>query len=466
MLARAELQRCTDTAAAAGCPQDQVRNFLSVGYVPNPKAWQFHALAREADKEDGPTDILIGGARGGSKTHSIFAQVAHDDCQRWRGIKVLFLRKVKHRATESFEDLTLRILRYQANAYANGKVSFPNGSRIIVGGYNTEKDIDGYLGIEYDIIVIEEATQISQTQLDKIKGSLRSSIPGFRARLYMSTNPGGIGHVYFKKTFVIPYMNGLRQGRYRFLPMTYLDNPWLHQEYIDYLLGLTGSLGKAWRDGSWDVFEGQAFPAFDPTIHVIKPFELDLSWIRKRGIDWGFTAPFSVHWGAFPPTPWPRVYVYRGLRQTGLTVPRQAQLIQQYSPPGERIAFTYADPSMWARKTAADIITSTADEYRDNGITLTPADNNRLSGKRKIDSLLEIQPDGLPGIMFFETCESIIQTFPELIHDEDNPEDVDTEQDDHDYDSLRYLLTSTTGGTTTPTRKPGRHNPLADLLNN
>jgi len=456
MLPMVELDRCVTVARAAGCPSDQVERFLTAGYVPNPKAWVFHALARQADNPDGPTDILIGGARGGSKTHSIFAQVAHDDCQRYPGVKVLFLRKAKYRATESFDDLAKKILRNQPHDYANGKVSFPNGGRIIVGGYNTERDIDGYLGIEYDIIVIEEATQISETQLDKVKGSLRSSIPNFRARLYMSTNPGGIGHAYFKKLFVLPYMRGLRNGPYRYLPMTYKDNPWLHQEYIDYLERLSGKLGKAWRDGDWDVFEGQAFPNWNPEIHVIKPFEIDPAWMRKRGIDWGFAAPFGCGWGAFPPTPWPRVYVYREVYQTGLTVPAQARMINAYTPPSEQISFTYADPSMWARKTAGEMITSTASEYAQNGIMLTPADNDRLSGKRKVDTLLDIQPDGLPGLMVFETCVNLIRTLPELIADERNPEDVDTTQEDHAYDYLRYLLTNTVGASIPKknTRKP------------
>lgn len=441
-----ELDRCVKAAYEAGCPRDQVENFLNAGYVPNRKAWNFHALARRADGNDGPYGILLGGSRGGSKSHTTFAQVALDDCQRVPGLKVLFLRKIQKSAAESFEDLISRTLRNipHETVKAPGQVRFPNGSRVLIGGYSTPRDIDKYLGIEYDLIVIEEATQLAEEKLNMIRGSLRTSKANWRTRLYLTTNPGGIGHAHIKKTFVVPEIRGIA-SRWRFVPMGYKDNPWLHQEYIDYLEGLTGSLGKAWRDGDWDVFEGQAFPTWNPEIHVIKPFEIDPSWMRKRGIDWGYAAPFACLWGAFPPTPWPRVYIYREVYQSGLTVPAQARMINTYTPPNEIIQFTYADPSMWAKKTIKDIVTSTADEYAQNGILLTPADNDRLSGKRKIDSLLEIQPDGLPGMMVFDNCTNYIRTFPELVCDEKNPEDVDTKQEDHLFDGSKYLLTNTIG---------------------
>ena len=38
-------------------------------------------------------------------------------------------------------------------------VTFENGSRIVLGHYQHETDIDAYLGLEYDLIAIEEAMQ-------------------------------------------------------------------------------------------------------------------------------------------------------------------------------------------------------------------------------------------------------------------------------------------------------------------
>jgi hypothetical protein len=41
------------TAKRMGCPKDQVENFLSAGYVPQPKQLEFHAAARECDRTGG-----------------------------------------------------------------------------------------------------------------------------------------------------------------------------------------------------------------------------------------------------------------------------------------------------------------------------------------------------------------------------------------------------------------------------
>jgi hypothetical protein len=74
-------------------------------------------------------------------------------------------------------------------------------------------------------------------------------------------------------------------------------------------------------------------------------------------------------------------------------------------------------------------------------VYLTPAVNDRIAGKRKIDKLLEPLADGLPGLLVFETCVNLIRTLPSLVYDTTHPEDVDSSGDDHDYDALRYMLT-------------------------
>jgi hypothetical protein len=40
----------------------------------------------------------------------------------------------------------------------------------------------------------------------------------------------------------------------------------------------------------------------------------------------------------------------------------------------------------------------------------------------------------------FSTCRNFIRTFPSLVYDERHVEDVNTEGEDHSYDSLRYML--------------------------
>jgi hypothetical protein len=183
------IERYVKAAHVAGCPRDQVERFVKSGYFAFPKNLPFHAAARECDRYNGPDEISMGGTRNTGKTHHAMAQVGLDDCQRVPGLKWLFLRKVQKAATESFEDIVTRVFRYIPYEYKEGRVDFKNGSRIITGGFNNDADIEKYLGIEYDGFVGEEFTQLSQQKQERIYGSIRSSVPGWRARKYLTWNP-------------------------------------------------------------------------------------------------------------------------------------------------------------------------------------------------------------------------------------------------------------------------------------
>src|SRR5512138_1666048 len=87
-------ERIASAAAGAGCPPDQVENFLRAGLVLQEKQSLASATARLCDLPGGPEAVGFGGARGGGKTHWMVAQMGADDCQRFPGLKCLLLRKV------------------------------------------------------------------------------------------------------------------------------------------------------------------------------------------------------------------------------------------------------------------------------------------------------------------------------------------------------------------------------------
>ena len=422
-------------AKKAGMPSDQIERFLKAGYAPLPWAMPVHAIAREADKEDGPLWIGMGGARGPGKSHLSMAQLM-DDCMRVASLKALFLRKTKMSASESLDDLVRRVFGSIEYDYAPslGKIEFPNGSRILIGGSQNEKEIEKYIGNEYDDIVIEEASQISEDKIVKFRGSVRSSKDNWRVRIYLTTNPGGMGHSWFKK-----YIIGGRNffgGKTAFFPGTYRDNPFLAKDYIDYLEAIPGQLGKAWRDGDFDVFAGQAFPQFNYKEHVVEPFAIPENWYRWRGIDEGYTAPYCCLWLTRDPYS-RKIYVYKESYARQLTIRQQCERINEMTLEEEHIGINFGDPAMWTQKNMEGIVSSSADEYKKNGIPLTKGDNKRIAGKRKIDGLLDRQPDGLPGIMIFNNCTHLIEQLENLPVDANNPEDVDTGAEDHSYDALR-----------------------------
>ena len=191
-----EIIRNMQEAKAAGCPADQIERFLQAGIVLQPRQLAMAAAARECDKPNGPTSVLVGGARGGAKSHWMICQLAADDCQRVNNLKCLWLRKVGKANIEHLNDLRHTALAGVPHEFRqqDGIMKFKNGSRIICGHFENENDIDAYLGLEYDIIAIEEATTLTWTKYRNIRSCNRSSKPGWRPRDYNTANPGGVGH--------------------------------------------------------------------------------------------------------------------------------------------------------------------------------------------------------------------------------------------------------------------------------
>src|SRR5512136_1551271 len=234
-------------AMAAGCPEDQVRNFLAARVYLQERQLGASAAARLCDLPGGPTAVGFGGARGGGKSHWLLAQIGVDDCQRVPGLKCLLLRKVGKANLEHFEDLRRRLfvgLRHEFSAY-RGVLTFENGSRIIAGHFQAEKDIDAYLGLEYDVIGIEEATTLSSRKHQDITTCCRSSKPNWRPRIYSTTNPGGIGHAWYRTKFVLPFLEK-RETETRFIPARVGDNRWNNPDYVKVLEALGGWQREAW----------------------------------------------------------------------------------------------------------------------------------------------------------------------------------------------------------------------------
>lgn len=452
------LEKCVLTAKEAGCPKDQVKNLVEAGYIPLPWQWAFHSEARAADKEDGPVDIGTGGARGPGKSHAVLSQVALDDCQRVARLKCLFLRQTAVASKESFDDLIDKVvLGHVPFERANSILKFPNGSKVVLGGFKDEKDIDKYIGIEYDVIIVEELNQLSEEKYTKLRGSLRTSKPGWRPRMYTSFNPGGIGHGWIKTRYIEPFRAG-KETKTRFVGSTYKSNPYLNAEYITYLEELAGDIGKAWREGDWDLFAGQFFSEWSYDRHVVKPYPIPEHWIKLRSIDPSGRAGFtSCKWYALSSEG--SIVIYREYYATGRDHDEHAKEIARLSE-GETYPYTCIDGAAFDKLGMPE---TTAEIYERHGVDgLIPSMKKRIMGWNTVHQYLrwkekdEFGKPVPPLLTIFSNCTHIIRSIPLAIHDEKNPEDIKSfitkitvEQDgvmvegnDHQdcLDELRYLL--------------------------
>lgn len=438
-------------AHAAGMPADQVRRFLDAQAVPLPWSLPFHAAARAADHEGAADEIAIGGARGPGKTHASFTQVAVDDCQRRNELVFLYLRKVGKAARESLERLTQKLLKtipYRPN-WQTGSILFAEtGSRIIVGNFQNESDIDKYLGLEFDGIAIEEGTQLSESKIVQIRGSLRTSRPDWRPRIYYTTNPGGVGHQWFRKKFVQPWRRG-EELFTRFFPASYKDNPFLDAGYIRYLESLTGVLGRMWRDGDWDVGAGQFFTNWDYKKHVLKPFDIPQHWPVWASLDYGFSHPTAVYWHAANGN---TIYTVAEHSAPRWLVQQHAARIKEISAetshlrrPVHQLQAFVAGHDCFANRGDRQGKTI-AQQYAEHGIKLTKANINRIGGAAEMLARLGNDEAGIePSWYIFDNCPRLIETIPAMLSDPNRAEDVlkvdadiEGEGGDDSYDSARY----------------------------
>lgn len=242
---------------------------------------------------------------------------------------------------------------------------------------------------------------------------------------------------------VIENPNGL-QERTVFLPSFLEDNPALTERdpgYEQRLMLRDPKIAQALRFGNWDVFAGQMFSQFSLARHVITPFEIPLNWPRLRAVDWGFADPFSCHFYAINPANKQRI-VYKEIYQSGLTDPQQAETIRAHESPGETFMFTYADPSMWTRRTTDVVVRTTYEVYLNHGVLLTKGDNDNRSKIAKTHGILADQWHGQPGVLIFNTCKHLITTLGALVRDENKPEMIADGQEDHAWDEFAYSLTN------------------------
>ena len=441
-------ERLIRDAERAGVPFDQLTNFKRAGYWPQPKQLLFHAACRECDLAGGPTEIGFGGARGGAKSHALLAQIILDDCMRQSGLKCLLLRRVGKAVRESFEDLRFRVLNYATHRYnrSGGIITLENGSKVILGHFQTERDIDNYLGMEYGLIGVEEATTLSSNKYHMIGTCNRTPIADWRPRIYSNANPGGIGHAWYKSLFIIPWRLGQQNGT-RFIASTYKDNAFLNEDYVHRLDALAGWQKRAWKEGDWDIAAGQFFTNFNRQVHVVKPRSVPEFWEVWLAGDYGWTHPTAVL--LLGKDLQGNIYVIdeysasRRLPEAHSNMWRQ--MLARWEIEEERLRQFPFGRDVWSKNERGRTVN---DSYAELGWFLEPANMDRQLGGAEILRKLGDVEAGIPPTLFiYETNVGLIETLTRLEHDPHRPEDVlkvDMDEEgiggDDLYDALRYGL--------------------------
>lgn len=387
------------------------------------KTWTPHK--RQADFLSLPDTIfegLYGGAAGGGKTETLLMLPIARQFYTHPRFKMLFLRR-------TFPELDNEVIPRSKEYYnAAGFLPYqdqkkrwthPNGSIIQFGHCEHEKDVTKYDTSEYNIIAFDEATSFTRHQYIYLTMSrCRSAATNLPAFVRSGTNPGNIGHSFFRKRFVTPARDGytiLRESREFhgaqtelsriFIPSKAQDNPYLMANDPNYIARLN-SLSTADRAakllGDWWSFSGQVFDDWrdeplpgepENACHVIDPFRIPDYWPRVLAIDWGFSALTCAGWYAINPTPSEKyrakIYKYREYTALRTKISDWAADVRRLSQ-GEEYVDVVLDPSAWGNR--GDECTIAEQFAKSSGFSPRKADNDRPSGKTLMQEFIRFTP--------------------------------------------------------------------------
>lgn len=442
-------------------------------------------------------EALYEGTRGPGKSDALlvdFAQhVGRGFGAAWRG--VLF-----RRTFPDLSEIVVKSRRIYARAFPGATFNegkhtwtFPTGESLRFAHIKALKDYDAYHGHEYPWIGWDElGTYPSPELYDLMKSCCRSSTPGLPRKYRSTANPYGIGHNWLKRRFVDPAPAGVPirddKGNLRVrITGHWSENKRLLEadpEYIQRLLADRNKhRRKAWVLGAWDVVAGGMLDdLWDPAVHVLAgsqlwaPSDTPASWRIDRAMDWGSAKPFSVGWWAESdgtPAPngkhyargtvvriaewygWDGENANEGAKLTDVSVARGIRDREEAMGIRARVKPGAADAAIFVKEPGKR---SLADVMSAEGVPFVEAPKkpgSRKTGAETVRRYLEASskwaeacasssttpPMEHPGLYVFETCrDGFLRTVPVIPRDENDPEDVDTDAEDHVYDETRYRL--------------------------
>lgn len=409
------------------------RSPLLISGVPNERQKQFFASRARF--------TAYGGARGGGKSWALRRKLIAM-CLRYAGIRCLLVRRSM---PELRSNHVIPFLKEYGSIVSfcesEKSLHLKNGSRIDLGYCANDRDVLRYQGQEYDVIAIDEATQLSEFRFSIFKACLRGA-RNFPRRMYLTCNPGGIGHAWVKRLFVDREFRDGEDGRdYAFIPALVFDNKILTQadpDYVRSLESLPDRLRDAWLYGKWDVFEGQFFPEFDPSIHVCSAAEIPKRLTLFAAVDYGFDMLAVLVIGIDCDG---NYYVLREHCEPGLTLSEAAERISSVCR-GE-CEYAVASPDLWNRrqdsgKSGFEIMQAV------RGMPpMIAADDRRISGWRILREYLAAKGSH-PTLRICGCCQELIRSLPALLTDSTRCEDASSEPHSitHAPEALRYGLMS------------------------
>ena len=439
------------------------------------------------------TELLYGGAAGGGKSHFMRAasivwclSIPNLQCYLFRR-KSTDLTKNHMEGPTSYPALVADLVADKAVSIVYSptiQIQFhETGAKIHLCHCQHEKDKYNYQGAEIHVLLIDELTHFTESIYRYLRGRVRmvgvvlpEEFAGMFPRVVSGSNPGGVGHNWVKATFIdiSPYQQVTQMEKSegglsrQYIPAVLEDNPALMESDPDYESRLEGlgspELVRAMRNGDWDIVAGGALDdVWSRERHEIDSFDIPVGWHIDRSFDWGSSKPFSVCWWAESDGEtlpdgrcWPKGTLFQigewygwngkvnqGARLSSSEIGRGIKASEKEMDIYGRAMPGPADRSIFDVSPEGESIADKIDRAY-GGPCFTPCDKgpgSRVAGLEVLRSRLKAGlswPMEDMGIFFFSQCRHSIRTLPTLPRDDIKVDDVDTDSEDHVYDSVRY----------------------------
>ncbi len=405
--------------------------------------------------------ILLGGSRGGAKSTGL-RRLAYRYCMRYPDFTAVLLRR-------TFPDLEKDHLLKAAKEVkrigaklASRKVTWERNDSVLAFNHcQDDDDWKNYVGAEADLLIIDQAEMFTEKQITEISAMVgRMRREGWRGVVLLGENPGGpsaeyLDEVYIAKTRSLVKYPAYRPEAHLFIKTQVEDNPWVDDEYADFLMALEPKQRERYRWGRRDVFPGQYFSEFttdDRVQRLVVPPELP----RLGGLHWGYFRPGIFLWAVVLPDG--RIYVERE-HVFEETVPET--VAQTIAATNALKRWTFG--AVWGNppseipegQTGEDVF----ETFRANGVPVVRSDHDRVSGFLRVRQWFHpLVIDGVaqPALIVSPDCPTLIKTIPTLLQDETNKEDCDRTGHEQGANALRYLVMSRPGLPERPAPRIGR----------
>lgn len=333
---------------------------------------------------------------------------------------------------------------YGGSAEEPAQYRYLNGSKVLIGGMDKPSKI---MSSEYDVIYVQEATELTITDWEALTTRLRNGKVSFQ-QLMADCNPDRPDHWLKQRC---------DQGTCRILYAQHEDNPRLFsddgsltdegREYIGRLDNLTGVRKARLRHGRWVAAEGVIYEDYDPALHLVtRPKDPPHSWVRYWTVDFGYTHPFVLQCWAIDPDG--RAFRYREIFHTQRTVAEHARTILG--------CVTRKDGTWTEPKPRAIICDHDAEDRatltRELGLPTVPARKTVSDGIQAVMGRLKPAGDGKPRLYYVrdalvERDKSLQEAGRPCCSEEEiggyvwnETKDAPVKEQDDGMDATRYLV--------------------------